>query len=266
MGKRDLADDPRYDDENLLPTEKETLFNEYIATLNEVEKRKKREETALKEREREAQKLREKELRNRDRIQQKSRDQEGVTNFQILLKEKIRDPDASWTKNRRKLEEDPRWTLELPLEIKERIFRDHVKTLQEDQANEFRNLLAECAKVGTIDLTTKDFEKVKQKLRDDPRYESISSSEKRAVFDRFLRDLRRNLIGEFLELLTENKNEGNISSKSTTTGPKFEKIKSLLKVDKRYTQLNVIAQEREQVLINFIEKVLDKGDKQTAKM
>jgi len=258
MVKRDLEDDPRYDNQRLTFTDKEELFKEYIGSLDEVERRKRREETALKERERETQKLREKELRDRDRVQQRQREHQEVTNFQILLREKIRDPEAFWSKSRRILEEDSRWNSDLPMELREKIFREHTKMLQEAQANDFRNLLSDYAKVGTIDLTTTDFEQVKHKLRDDLRYEKVSPSERRIVFDKFLRELKRNIIEDFKELLTENKNEGNISSKSTTSGPKFEKLKNLLKIDKRYTQLNSIAEEREKVLIKFVEQVLEK--------
>jgi len=258
MGKRDLEDDPRYDDDRLTPSDKEELFNEYITVLGEADRKKQREEAALKERERETQRFREKELRERERIQRKNREQESITNYQILLREKIRDSEASWTRSRKGLEEDPRWKeCDLTVDMKEKFFREHVKMLQDAQVNDFRTLLAEKGKVGAINLTTKDFEQVKSKLRDDPRYERVSPTERRNIFERFLRDLQRGFIEEFKELLTENKNEGNISSKSETSGYKFEKLKGLLQVDKRYTQLDAIPEERERVMVSFIQKVLE---------
>jgi len=259
-GKRDLEDDPRYEDERLTLMDKEQLFKDYILNVDESEKRRRREEIAMKEREKETQKLREKELRDRERVHQRQKENEEVTDFQILLREKIRDPEASWSKNRRVLEEDTRWLSELPMDIRENLFREHTKMLRESQSNDFRTLLADCAKVGTIDLTTTDFEQVKLKLRDDPRYEQVSPSERRAIFERFLRDLKRSFIEEFKELLTENKNEGNVSSKSSTSGPKFEKLRGLLLRDKRYSQLDAIPEEREKVLIRFIQQVLEKQE------
>jgi hypothetical protein len=91
-------------------------------------------------------------------------------------------------------------------------------------------LLADAARLGQIDLTTTDFEKVKLHIRDDPRYERIDSHDRRTVFDRFMRELKRNAFQSFRELLVESKNIGHITSKTPTSGTKFENLKNLLKV------------------------------------
>lgn len=75
---------------------------------------------------------------------QEQRYQELITNLQILLREKCRDPHvyliliiynsknfkASWSKTRQLLEADPRYTdIPLPSEMKQNIFREHCKNL-----------------------------------------------------------------------------------------------------------------------------------------
>jgi len=72
-------------------------------------------------------------------------------------------------------------------------------------------------------------------------------------------------LDDFRDLLTENKNLGHINSKSATSGPKFEKVKNLLKSDKRYAHLDPMQEERDKEMVAFIEKVLEKGKGKSSK-
>jgi hypothetical protein len=69
-----------------------------------------------------------------ERVRQKIRRKEASSSYQALLVEKIRDPEASWTESKPILERDPQKRASNPdLEPadKEKLFRDHVKSLYE---------------------------------------------------------------------------------------------------------------------------------------
>ncbi|XP_025980333.1 pre-mRNA-processing protein 40C isoform X3 [Glycine max] len=137
--KESLRDDPRY--KSVRHEDREVLFNEYISELKAAEhaaeretKAKREEQDKLRERERELRKRKEREEQEMERVRLKIRRKEAVTSFQALLVETIKDPLASWTESKPKLEKDPQRRAtnpDLDPSDTEKLFREHVKMLQE---------------------------------------------------------------------------------------------------------------------------------------
>jgi len=128
----------------------------------------------------------------------------------------------------------------------------------EERVNDFRSLLREYYETEHITITSNDFEEIKPLIRDDPRYEKIQREDRKFIFDKFVKDSKLQCFQQFRELLQESKNIGHISSKSSTSGPKFDNLKKLLSTDKRYVRLEPFAKDREKSMTDFIES-LQKG-------
>ncbi|KAF0930238.1 hypothetical protein E2562_030880 [Oryza meyeriana var. granulata] len=137
--KENFRSDTRY--KAMKHEEREDAFNEYIAELKSAEKEaeqaakaKSDEQAKLKEREREMRKRKEREEQEMERVKLKIRRKEAVSSYQALLVEIIKDPKASWTESKPKLEKDPQGRAVNPDLGKgdaEKLFRDHVKDLYE---------------------------------------------------------------------------------------------------------------------------------------
>ncbi|KAK7258065.1 hypothetical protein RIF29_32476 [Crotalaria pallida] len=204
--KESLRDDPRY--KSVRHEDREVLFNEYISELKAAEhaaeretRAKRDEQEKLRERERELRKRKEREEQEMERVRLKIRRKEAVTSFQALLVETIKDPLASWTESKPKLEKDPQGRAtnpELDPADTEKLFREHIKMLQERCANEFRSLLAEVLTVEAASRETEDGKTVlnswstaKRVLKSDPRYNKVPRKEREALWSRYAEDVLR---------------------------------------------------------------------------
>jgi transcription elongation regulator 1 len=137
--KENFRSDARY--KAMKHEEREVAFNEYIAELKSAEKEAEQaakakldEQAKLKEREREMRKRKEREEQEMERVKLKIRRKEAVSSYQALLVEIIKDPKASWTESKPRLEKDPQGRAVNPDLGKgdaEKLFRDHVKDLYE---------------------------------------------------------------------------------------------------------------------------------------
>jgi len=247
-----LEKDKRYQTKALTDQEKENLFREYVSKFDDAEKRR---HDAIKEREKKVREMRETEERERRQSIRSQDEQQNTTQFKTMLREKIRDPEASWTKSRKILETDPRWNISLHTDEKEKIFRQHCKDLAVEYQNNFKTLLREQSETGKITLATKKFEEIKEFIKEDPRYERLFSDERRKSFDEFLSELKKEIIDQFKELLKESKNIGMITSKTPKSGPQYDHINELLRNDKRYKRLNPMVKERDQAFAEFIDAI-----------
>ncbi|KAI4302110.1 hypothetical protein MLD38_037896 [Melastoma candidum] len=206
--KEFLRDDPRY--QSVKHEEREGLFNEYIAELKASQEKEEREAKAkreeqekLKERERELRKRKEREEQEVERVRIKIRRKEAVASFQALLVEIIKDPQASWTESKPKLEKDPQGRAthpELDSAETEKLFREHVKVLHERCCQEYRALLAEVITVEAAAEKTEDGKTVfnswstaKRLLKDDPRYKKIPRKDGESLWQRHVEEVRQKL-------------------------------------------------------------------------
>ncbi|XP_075089547.1 pre-mRNA-processing protein 40C isoform X2 [Nicotiana tabacum] len=204
--KDSLRDDPRY--KSVKHEDREALFNEYLSELKAAEqevariaKAKHDEEEKLKERERALRKRKEREEQEVERVRSKARRKEAVESYQALLVEIIKDPQASWTESKPKLEKDPQGRAANPhldQSDLEKLFREHVKILYERSAQEFKALLAEVITVEACSRETEDGKTVgnswstaKQLLKADPRYSKMPRKDRESLWRRYVEDIQR---------------------------------------------------------------------------
>ncbi|EEF46576.1 Pre-mRNA-processing protein PRP40, putative [Ricinus communis] len=204
--KESLRNDPRY--KSVKHEEREVLFNEYLSELKAAEeeaewkaKVKREEQEKLKERERELRKRKEREEQEMERVREKVRRKEAVASFQALLVETIKDPQASWTESKTRLEKDPQGrgtNPNLDPSDTEKLFREHVKMLHERCTNEFKALLAEVINAEAASQKTEDGKTVldswttaKRVLKLDPRYNKMPRKEREVLWRRHAEDMLR---------------------------------------------------------------------------
>ncbi|KAK3153967.1 hypothetical protein QOZ80_2BG0183970 [Eleusine coracana subsp. coracana] len=206
--KENFRNDSRY--KAVTHEERESIFNEYIAELKSAEqeaeqaaKAKVNEQAKLRERERETRKRKEREEQEMERVKLKIRRKEAVSSYQALLVEMIKDPKASWTESKPKLEKDPQGRAVNPDLGKgdaEKLFRDHVKDLYERRVRDFRALLSEVitpeAAMRATDegkTAVNSWTEAKGLLRSDPRYNKLASKDRESIWRRYADDLTRKL-------------------------------------------------------------------------
>ncbi|KAL0743152.1 hypothetical protein Bca4012_084665 [Brassica carinata] len=203
--KDSLRNDPRY--RSAAHEDRELFYNEYIAEVkaaqrgDDYEMKSRGEEDKLRERERELRKRKEREVLEVERVRQKIRRKEAVASYQALLVEKIRDPEASWTESKPKLERDPQKRAsnpDLDPADKEKLFRDHIKTLYERCARDFKALLVEVLSSEAASQQTEDAKTVlnswstaKQVLKSDIRYSKMPRDDREVIWRRYAEDILR---------------------------------------------------------------------------
>uniref|UniRef100_A0A7C9FF85 FF domain-containing protein n=1 Tax=Opuntia streptacantha TaxID=393608 RepID=A0A7C9FF85_OPUST len=136
-----------------------------------------------------------------ERIKLKVRRKEAVASYQALLVETIKDPQASWTESKAKLEKDPQGRAsnpDLDEADLEKLFREHVKMLYERCAHEFRALLIELVTPEAAAKETEDGKTIltswstaKKLLKSDPRYTKMPRKDREALWKRHAEELLR---------------------------------------------------------------------------
>ncbi|KAK4482536.1 hypothetical protein RD792_009695, partial [Penstemon davidsonii] len=204
--KDNLKSDPRY--KSVKHEDREKIFNEYVAELKAAEedierkeKARQDEEERLRERERALRKRKEREEQEVERVRLKARRKEAVESYQALLVETIKDPQASWTESKPKLEKDPQGRAansQLDNSDLEKFFREHVKSLHERCVLEFRALLTEVVTAEAAAQETENGKTIinswstaKQVLKSDPRYNKMPRKERESLWHRHAEEIRR---------------------------------------------------------------------------
>jgi len=225
--KDSLRNDPRY--KSVRHEDREVLFNEYISELKAGEEESEREAKAkrdeqekLKEREREFRKRKEREEQEMERVRVKVRRKEAVASFQALLVETIKDPQASWTESKPKLEKDPQGRLinpDLDPSETEKLFREHIKMLNERCVHEFRALLAEVLTAEAAFRETEDgktainsWSTAKRLLKPDLRYSKMPRKEREVLWRRYTDEMLRRQ-----KLALDQKEEKHVESKGRSS-------------------------------------------------
>nr|GEV12178.1 hypothetical protein [Tanacetum cinerariifolium] len=201
-----LRNDPRY--KSVKHEDREAIFNEYISELTEFDeeaeretKAKRAEEEKLKERERVLRKQKEREEQEVERVRSKARRKEAIESYQALLVETIKDSQISWTDAKPKLEKDPQGRAANPhldQSDLDKLFREHIKSLYDRCAHEYKALLAD---VITTDAAAKEYEDgktvlnswstAKRLLKDDVRYNKMPRKDRESLWRRHVDDLQR---------------------------------------------------------------------------
>jgi transcription elongation regulator 1 len=103
---------------------------------------------------------------------------------------------------------------------------------------------------------------VRKKIKEDPRYEKFSSSDRKCEreFDLYLKDLQTSIKNDYRELLMETKMLNYKSKVQVSENPGMLKdIVSMLSNDKRYHEMDSMADERSRLLLDFMDELERKG-------
>lgn len=203
--KDSLRSDPRY--KSVKHEDREILFNEYISEMKlaeeeaeRAEKAKQEEQEKLKERERVLRKRKEREEQEVERVRSKARRKEAIESYQALLVETIKDPQASWTESKPKLEKDPQGRASTPHLDKsdfEKLFREHVKILHERCVQDFKALLSELVTPRIAAKESEDgktvansWSRAKHLLKADARYAKMPRRERESLWRRHVEEMQ----------------------------------------------------------------------------
>jgi len=199
-------------------------------------------------------------LSERDKEREIHKHDEAVQHFNALLVDLIRTADLSWKDAKKVMRKDQRWDLveALEREEKERLYDAHVDVLNKKKKASYHELLGECSEV-TLTASWKD---VKKAIKDDPRFEKFSSSDRRR--EREFLDYQREKVsaakGELKALLMETKSITYKTKESLNAGDTSVKdIEEILSNDQRYLSLDFLGDERRELVMRYITDLSDRG-------
>ncbi|CAF1040655.1 unnamed protein product [Didymodactylos carnosus] len=187
--------------------------------------------------------------------------EKAVENFKALLTDMVRTPDVDWKDTKKLLHKDQRWEQckQLEREHRENLFDEHINQLQKKRKTAFHQLLNEKQDIVTLTSTWKE---VKKAIKNDPRFEKFSTSDKKKEkeFDEYIKQKYLDAKNDFKELLRETKV---ITHKSlqmiNESEQQLRDIEIILKNDKRYLSLDVAPEERKKALMSYLEEIAVKG-------
>merc|ERR1740128_1202128 len=184
---------------------------------------------------------------------------ESVQHMLAVLADLVRTTDITWREAKKVLKKDHRWQLldGLEKDEKEKLFEQHVEQLSKKKKEKFRELLDEMS----VELTS-SWKDVKKLIKEDVRYAKFSSSDRKCEreYREFIKDKLVVAKSDFRELLKETKIITHKSLKKITDNDQHMKdILEVLRKDKRYLQLDDIAEEREQTIVSYLEDLDKRG-------
>jgi len=201
-------------------------------------------------------------LHARDKEREQHRRSEAILAFQALLTDLIKHPDYSWKEAKKVFKKDSRYdniSDNLEKSERERLFDEHIDFLVAKKKENYRKLLDECKSI-TLDSSFKDIKKL---IKDDPRYSRYSSSERKCEkqFNEYIKDRIGLAKSTFRQLLMETKfitDKSMQMVRDKETGHLAE-VEELLKKDKRYLDLEMLPDERKNILFTYLEELEKRG-------
>jgi len=228
--------------------------------LKEEKEREKRAEEAIRKREEEVKQTLAGSLSERDKEREIHKHDEAVQHFNALLVDLIRTADLSWRDAKRVLRKDQRWDLveTLEREEKEKLYEAHVEILNKKKKASFRELLDECTEM-TLTSSWKD---VKKNIKNDPRFEKFSSSDRKREreFSEYQKEKLTVAKTELKNLLMETKSLTHKTKEAIANGDQlFKDIEDVLSNDQRYLLLEFLGEERKELVERYIEDLAERG-------
>ncbi|XP_063900385.1 transcription elongation regulator 1-like [Zophobas morio] len=256
--KERITGDRRYD--ILSREEREKCFDEYLTELRERDTeymKKQREKASIKERERLVKATQEELQKSLNKEKSNFKRDEGVETFKNLLRDVIRKHDICWNDAKEKLKQDSRWNCGLTREEKEKYFYQHLRLLNEKLASAFWKLIDETKEIAL----TSEWVNVRPLICDDFRFEKFGDDRKReAEFRYYMRQKVKQAKIDFKQLLRETKLITHKTKNVIAKDPReLSEIEKVLKNDKRYGDLDCIAQERSILLLEYIDDLAQRG-------
>merc|ERR1711936_1288727 len=153
------------------------------------------------------------------------------------------------------LKKDSRWELiegNLEKPERERLFDDHIDHLIAKKKESYRSLLDEYKELP-LDATFKD---IKKKIIDDPRYKKFKKE-----FNNWIRDRIQAARSEYKQLLMETKliSHKSLQMIKDKEGSHMEEIEEILSKDSRYHVLEVLNDDRADLLMEYLEELEKRG-------
>lgn len=231
------------------PAAREPMTEEERKKLEKQE----RIERSLKERANQVQKEMQGHLMEREKHRDMFKKKELVENFNILLIDLIRNPDISYRDAKKILKKDHRYEMfeNLGRTEKEDLFDEHINSLIRKKRKMFIELLEETKEIRL----NSSWREVRRLIKEDPRYLQLSERRCEKEFEHFLREKLVKAKSDFKSLLRETKIITYKSRKliDDTDQQHLADIISHLQNDKRYLDLDLIEDERRQLIIDYIE-------------
>jgi len=199
-------------------------------------------------------------MRDRDKEREQHLHTEQVNGFDALLADLVRTPDFSWKEAKKVLKKDSRWeSLDLEKSEREKLFDDHMDRLVKKKRDAYWSLLEDQKDVA-LDASFKDIKKV---IRDDPRYERYSSSEKKCEkeFYAWIKEKTARARDEYKTLLQETKviTYRSLEQIKEKDGNHMEEIEEILCKDSRYHVMEPLNDDRADILMAYLEELERRG-------
>ncbi|XP_045505950.1 transcription elongation regulator 1-like isoform X2 [Colias croceus] len=227
----------------------------------EKEREKERElraQASIKEREKQVQKALATSLRDRDKEREFHKRDEAMQHFNALQADLVRNPDLTWREAKKQLKKDHRYSLadDLSKEDKERLFNQHISALSHKRRDKLRALLDE---LGTA--CTAHWRDVRKQLAQHaaaPAYRSAQQMERE--FRDYQRDKALAAKGALRQLLLETRSVTHRTLAAVRDSPAaLTAVHDALRGDARYTALEHVPEEREQIIMSYLEELDKKG-------
>lgn len=217
--------------------------------------KKRRMERSLKEREKQVQKEMQGHLIEREKHRNMIKKQELIDNFNILLIDLIRNPDLSYREAKKILKKDHRYEQfeNLSRTEKEDLFDAQINNLIKKKRKMYIELLEETKQIKL----NSSFREIRRLIKDDPRYLALSEKRCEKEFHYFIKERLVKAKNDFKNLLKETKLITHKSRKLIETSDQQHLADIILHLqnDKRYLDLDVIEDERRQLIIDYIEQL-----------
>ncbi|KAG6462831.1 hypothetical protein O3G_MSEX013489 [Manduca sexta] len=220
--------------------------------------REARAQASIKEREREVQKALANSLRDREKEREYHKRDEAVQHFNALLADLVRNPDLTWREAKKQLKKDHRYSLAelLSKDDKERLFGQHTSALASKRRDKLRALLGE---LGVA--STQAWRHVRALLAADPAAPVYCSA---AQMEREFRDYQRDRQSAAKTALRQLLQETRSISHKTLAAVRAnaaaeQQVHDALKHDARYLALDHIPEERQQMIMGYLEELEKKG-------
>ncbi|CAH4034314.1 unnamed protein product [Pieris brassicae] len=220
--------------------------------------REARAQASIKEREKQVQKALATSLRDRDKEREYHKRDEAMQHFNALLADLVRNADLTWREAKKQLKKDHRYSLadDLSKEDKERLFNQHTTAVSLKRRDKLRSLLEELG-VGCT-AHWRDVRKLIAQQTAAPTYRNAAQMERE--FRDFQRDKQIAAKTALRQLLQETRSITHRSLAATKESQAaMTQIHDSLKIDARYSALEHIPDERDQIIMSYLEELDKKG-------
>ena len=170
--------------------------------------------------------------------------------------------EISWKEAKKLLKKDPRWsyTKVLDKERKQELFDEHMSKFRAKKRDLFYQLLDETSEIV---LKSTSWKEAKKLIKSDARYEKLhsdSSFKMEREYETYVAERLHKAKHDFKELLLQTKLITYKTAALIKEQPgQLKEIEELLANDKSYLSLQCVADERRQMLLDYVDRLESEG-------